>query len=96
MTRAVYRDQARVLILDEPTAALDPVAEAELYRQFSTLTGTKTTIFISHRLGITNVVERILVFDNGRIVEDGSHSELIKKNGKYAEMFHAQAQWYVA
>ena len=96
MTRAVYRDQARVLILDEPTAALDPVAEAELYRQFSTLTGTKTAIFISHRLGITNVVERILVFDNGRIVEDGSHSELIKKNGKYAEMFHAQAQWYVA
>ena len=94
LTRALYRDKARMMILDEPTAALDPVAEADLYRQFSKLTGDKTTILISHRLGITNVVDRILVFDHGRIVEDGTHAELIKGEGKYAEMYRAQAQWY--
>lgn len=94
MTRALYRDQARIMILDEPTAALDPAAEADLYRQFSALTEDKTTILISHRLGITSVVNRILVFDQGRIVEDGTHTELLKKNGKYAEMYHAQARWY--
>lgn len=94
LTRALYRDKARMMILDEPTAALDPVAEADLYRHFSRLTGDKTTILISHRLGITSVADRILVFDNGRIVEDGTHAELITNEGKYAEMYRAQAQWY--
>jgi ABC-type multidrug transport system fused ATPase/permease subunit len=94
MTRAVCRDRARVMVLDEPTAALDPMAEAEFYRHFAKLTGDKTTILISHRLGITSVVDRILVFDCGKIVEDGSHAELINRNGQYAKMYHAQAQWY--
>lgn len=94
MTRAVCREDARVMVLDEPTAALDPVAEAQLYRDFAELTGDKTTILISHRLGITGVVDRILVFDDGRIVEDGNHNELIAKNGQYAKMYRAQAQWY--
>lgn len=80
------------MILDEPTAALDPLAEAELYRNFTGLTGDRTTILISHRLGITQLVDRILVFDEGGIVEDGSHEELLKKQGLYARMF--QAQWY--
>lgn len=82
------------MILDEPTAALDPLAEAELYRNFTGLTGDRTTILISHRLGITQLVDRILVFDEGGIVEDGSHEELLKKQGLYARMFQAQAQWY--
>ncbi len=82
------------MILDEPTAALDPLAEAELYRNFTDLTGDRTTILISHRLGITRLVDRILVFDGGRIVEDGSHEELLKKQGLYARMYQAQAQWY--
>jgi ABC-type multidrug transport system fused ATPase/permease subunit len=82
------------MILDEPTAALDPLAEAELYRSFADLTGNRTTILISHRLGITQLVDRILVFDDGRIVEDGSHEELMSKQGLYARMFQAQAQWY--
>lgn len=82
------------MILDEPTAALDPLAESELYRNFTDLTGDRTTILISHRLGITQLVDRILVFDDGRIVEDGSHEELLKKDGLYARMFQAQAQWY--
>jgi ATP-binding cassette subfamily B protein len=94
MTRALCREEARVMILDEPTAALDPMAEASLYRDFAKLTGDKTTILISHRLGITSVVDRILVFDGGRIVEDGSHVELMAKNGQYAKMYLAQAQWY--
>ena len=82
------------MILDEPTTALDPLAESELYRNCTDLTGDRTTILISHRLGITQLVDRILVFDDGRIVEDGSHEELLKKDGLYARMFQAQAQWY--
>jgi ATP-binding cassette subfamily B protein len=84
------------LILDEPTAALDPVAEAKLYEDFHQITGDKTTILISHRLGATRVADRILVFHEGRIVEEGAHDELMAKNGMYAAMYRAQSQWYVA
>lgn len=94
ITRALYRENACVYILDEPTAALDPLAEANIYRNFRQLTGDKTTILISHRLGITSVVDRILVFDKGRIVEDGSHTELMAQDGLYAKMYRAQARWY--
>ena len=94
LARCVYRDSARVMILDEPAAALDPLAEAELYRNFASLTGDRTTLLISHRLGITSLVDRILVFDDGRIVEDGDHKTLIAQDGLYAKMYHAQAQWY--
>lgn len=95
ITRALFRKTARVYILDEPTASLDPIAEANIYRNFSELTEDKTTILVSHRLGITSVVDRILVFDKGRIVEDGSLEELLKRNGVFAEMYQAQAKWYV-
>jgi len=94
LTRCMYREDAKIMILDEPTAALDPVAEAELYRHFTDIIGDRTTILISHRLGITQLVDRVLVFDDGRIVEDGTHSELLAKDGLYAKMYHAQAQWY--
>ncbi len=94
IARAAYRSQARIMVLDEPTAALDPLAEAQLYRNFSALTGDRTTLLISHRLGIATLVDRILVFRDGRIVEDGSHRELMEKNGHYARMYRAQAQWY--
>ena len=94
ITRCAYRDEARIMVLDEPTAALDPIAEAELYRNFSELTGDRTTILISHRLGITTLVDRILVFDDGRIVEDGDHKTLLARGGLYAQMYRAQAQWY--
>lgn len=94
IARAAYRKDAKIMILDEPTSALDPVAEAQLYRNFAALTGDKTTILISHRLGITAIVDRILVFKDGRIIEDGSHKQLIEQNGHYAEMYRAQAQWY--
>jgi ABC-type multidrug transport system fused ATPase/permease subunit len=94
ITRAAFRDNARIMVLDEPTAALDPIAEADLYRNFADLTGDRTTILISHRLGITRIVDRILVFDDGRIVEDGTHTELMDHDGVYAKMYRAQAQWY--
>lgn len=94
LTRAIYRNNARIMILDEPTAALDPVAEAELYSDFTDLTSDKTTILISHRMGITAVVDRILVFAHGEIVEDGTHEQLLSKGGEYAKMYESQAQWY--
>ncbi len=83
-----------MMLLDEPTAALDPLAEAELYRNFTALTGKRTTILVSHRLGIAKLVDRILVFDDGKIVEDGDHKLLMSQNGLYARMYRAQAQWY--
>ena len=94
LLRAVYRSRANIMILDEPTAALDPIAEAQLYRNFSELTGHRTALLISHRLGITGLVDRILVFREGRIVEDGSHGELMARRGHYYAMYQAQAKWY--
>lgn len=93
ITRALYR-RASVMILDEPTAALDPKAEAELYSSFADLTNQKTTILITHRLGAIKLVNRILVFHDGKVVEEGNHEDLMKMNGKYAEMYRAQAHWY--
>ncbi|MCL1863566.1 MAG: ABC transporter ATP-binding protein/permease [Defluviitaleaceae bacterium] len=94
LARAAYKKDAKIMILDEPTSALDPIAEAQLYKNFADLTHDKTTILISHRLGITAVVDRILVLKKGQLIEDGTHHELMTKNGHYAEMYNAQAQWY--
>ena len=94
LTRCAYRSDARIMVLDEPTAALDPVAEAGLYRSFAEFTGERTTILISHRLGITQLVDRVLVFNDGQIVEDGTHMQLLAQGGLYAKMYKAQAQWY--
>lgn len=94
LARAAYRNRGRIIILDEPTSALDPMAEAQLYRDFAQITGDKTTLLISHRLGITSVVDRVLVFREGQLIEDGSHQQLMEQNGYYARMYHAQAKWY--
>ena len=83
------------MILDEPTSALDPRAENDLYEKFSDLTKDKTTFFISHRLSSSRFCDRILVFAKGKIVEDGTHTELIKQNGLYAELYNMQAKYYV-
>ena len=83
-----------VILFDEPTSALDPMAEAQLYKDFAEITGDKTTLLISHRLGITSVVDRILVFRDGKLIEDGSHRELMEKDGYYAKMYRAQVKWY--
>lgn len=86
--------RAPVRILDEPTSALDPISESNLYRDFEKLMKGKTTIFVSHRLGSTKLADEILVIDNGKIAERGTHEELMAKNGQYAEMFEAQREWY--
>lgn len=95
ISRALYRD-APIVILDEPTAALDPIAEYEIYRQFHTLVGGKTAIYISHRLSSCRFCDHIAVFAEDTVKEYGTHDELVvREGGIYAEMFHAQAQYYV-
>lgn len=96
ISRALYKD-APIVILDEPTAALDPVAEYEIYRQFNTLVGGKTAIYISHRLSSCKFCDRIAVFAEDTIKEYGTHDELAEvPDGIYSEMFAAQAQYYVS
>ena len=85
---------APVRILDEPPSALDPVSESNLSRDFEKLMEGKTTVFISHRLGSTKLADEILVIDEGKIMERGTHEELIDRYGQYAEMFEAQRAWY--
>lgn len=94
LSRLLFKNDAKMIILDEPTASLDPLSEADIYANFFRLTKEKTTLFVSHRLGITKVVDRILVFKDGSIVEQGTHKELIAMNGVYANMYKSQAQWY--
>ena len=95
IARAIYKDSSLV-ILDEPTSALDPIAEYEIYRRFNELVGEKTTIYISHRLSSCLFCDQIAVFKDGRMVEYGTHQDLIHQNdGLYQEMYQAQAQYYV-
>lgn len=86
--------RAPVKILDEPTSALDPISESLLYRDFERLMLGKTTVFVSHRLGSTKLADEILVIGSGRIIERGTHDELMAANGSYAGMFEAQRGWY--
>lgn len=94
MARALMND-APLLILDEPTAALDPISESLVYEQFGEISKDRTTIFISHRLGSTKLADYIFVIGNGHVKEQGSHGELLEKNGLYAEMFTTQQSWYI-
>ncbi len=93
LARALYKD-APVVILDEPTAALDPIAESEMYEKYDEMIRGKTGIFISHRLSSTRFCDRILFMEKGRIAEEGSHQELMERKGAYAELFHLQARYY--
>ena len=93
MARAFWRD-ARILILDEPSSALDPIAEAELIRRFREWLGGRSAIVISHRLSTVQIADRIYVVDRGRIVERGTHAELVARGGLYARLYRAQAQHY--
>ena len=92
--RAYYRDSP-IVILDEPTSALDPVAETQLYGRFNEIIGDKTAVYISHRLASVKFCDSIAVFADGELVERGTHAELLKKNGIYADMFTKQAHYYI-
>ena len=93
IARALVRN-APLRILDEPTAALDPISESEFYESFGELSKGVTTLFISHRLGSTRLADRIFVLDGGRIAEEGTQAELMAKGGLYADMYEAQRSWY--
>ena len=93
IARALYKD-APFVILDEPTAALDPIAEAEIYEQFIQMTAGKTAVYISHRMSSCKFCDRIIVLDHGRIAEDGTHDTLLANHGIYANLYETQAQYY--
>ena len=93
IARALYKD-APFVILDEPTAALDPIAEAEIYKQFSQMISGKTAVYISHRMSSCKFCDRIVVLDHGRIAEDGTHDTLLANHGIYANLYETQAQYY--
>lgn len=93
LARAIYKD-APTLILDEPTAALDPIAENEIYLKYSEISKNKTSIYISHRLSSTRFCDRIVLLDDASIAEEGTHEELMARSGKYAEMFRIQSKYY--
>lgn len=82
------------MLLDEPTAALDPIAENTLYGNYNQISFQKTTVFVSHRLASTSFCDRIILIENGKICEEGSHNELLKQNGTYRMLFETQAKYY--
>ena len=94
IARALYKD-APFIILDEPTAALDPIAEAEIYSKFNDIVTDKTAIYISHRLSSCKFCDEILVFHQGAVIQQGTHEDLLaEETGKYHQLWHAQAQYY--
>ena len=94
LARALYKD-APVLLLDEPTAALDPIAESEIYQKYNEMTAGKSAVYISHRLASTRFCDRIILIENNTIAEEGTHAELLARNGgRYAELFEIQSRYY--
>lgn len=94
IARTVYRDRD-FIVLDEPTSNLDPLAEAEIFRKYMALAKNKTVVFVTHRISAAALADRIIVFDRGKIVQDGTHEELLKaKDGLYAKLYGEQAKWY--
>lgn len=95
IARAFYAD-SDILILDEPTASLDPIAEQEIFNQFDALREDKTTVFVSHRLSSATIADQIIVLEGGRMIENGTHVELMEQKGKYFDLFSTQAKRYVS
>ena len=93
LAKAMYKD-GPMLILDEPTSALDPIAESRIYEEYNHMASSKTAVFISHRLASTKFCDRILFLDGGKIVEEGSHDQLMNNGGKYREIFDIQSHYY--
>jgi ATP-binding cassette subfamily B protein len=94
MARALYGESKKILILDEPTSQIDPMAESEIFKEFASLAEGRTTVMISHRLGSTAITDRIIVLSGGKVEQEGSHEELLKSKGLYADMFELQKSWY--
>lgn len=93
IARAAYRNRD-FIVLDEPTSNLDPLAETEVFKKYITLAKDKTVIFVTHRISVAALADRIVVFKGGKIRQDGSHDELIKQDGEYSRLYNEQAKWY--
>ena len=93
LARALYKN-APIIVLDEPTAALDPIAEYDMYQKYNQMTQGKSSVYISHRLASTRFCDRIILLDDNVIAEEGTHESLMKKGGKYAELFAVQSKYY--
>ena len=93
MARALYKD-APIIVLDEPTAALDPQAEYDMYQSFDSLIGEKSALYISHRLSSCQFCDRIIVIKEGNIIEEGTHKQLINRGGYYAHLYGLQSSYY--
>lgn len=93
MARALYKETP-IIVLDEPTAALDPIAESDIYQKYHELTRGRTSVFISHRLASTRFCDRIILLEDGVIAEEGTHEQLMEKKGRYAELFEVQSRYY--
>ena len=93
ISRAYYRNRS-IIVLDEPTSNLDPLAESEIFQKYIDLAGDRTVVFVTHRISVAALAQRIIVFDKGRIVGDGTHDELMKNNRVYARLYHEQSKWY--
>ena len=93
LARALYKD-APFIVLDEPTAALDPIAESELYQKYNDITNGRSSVYISHRLASTRFCDRILLLDQAKIREEGTHAELMARGGSYANLYEVQSRYY--
>lgn len=93
LAKAIYKSGS-ILVLDEPTSALDPLAESQIYEEYNAMAEEKTALYISHRLASTKFCDRILFLENGQVAESGTHAELMRKNGKYKEIFDIQSHYY--
>ena len=94
IARALYRERTQMMVMDEPTAALDALAEEKIYREFDQIMQGKTSLFISHRLASTLFCDRIILLDGGKVLEEGTHDELLSHDGLYAHMFKTQGKYY--
>ena len=93
LARALYKD-APFVVLDEPTAALDPIAESQLYEKYNEMTKGKSSVYISHRLASTRFCDRILLIADGKISEEGTHEQLLAQGGSYAKLYEVQSNYY--
>ena len=93
VARAAYRNRD-FIVLDEPTSNLDPLAEAEVFQKYIELSRDKTVVYVTHRISVAALADRIIVFSDGRIAQDGTHDELIRQEGEYARLYKEQAKWY--
>ena len=95
IARGFFRTH-QLIVLDEPTAAIDPIEETRIYDRFAQMAKEKTAIIVTHRLGSVKLADRVFVMKDGRLVEEGTHEELMRLNGEYARLYRTQEKWYVA